>query len=131
MNRPDPEDLGFSNLPLCREPWENFYILRRGIMPCCYGFPIDTFAADCQEAWNSSKLQEIRSFLSKGKLSPYCMKCLSCPIVQRELAKRNAHSSDPGAPLVAPQRRPLFLRFINRALFGLPRRIHQALNKTR
>jgi hypothetical protein len=131
MNVADPDDLGFSNLPLCREPWENFYILRRGIMPCCYGSPIDVFTADYQEVWNSPKLQEIRSYLSKGKLSPFCLKRLSCPIVQRELAKRNAHSSDPGAPLVTPPRRPLFLRLINKALFGLPRRIYRALNKSR
>jgi len=100
-------------------------------MPCCYGFPIDVFTADGQEVWNSPKLQEIRSYLSKGKLSPFCLKCLSCPIVQRELAKKNAHSSDPGAPLVSPPRRPPFLRLINRALFGLPRRIYGALKKSR
>jgi hypothetical protein len=131
MNAADPDDLGFSNLPLCREPWESFYILRRGIMPCCYGNPIIAPMADYASAWNSPAAREIRGYLSRGKLSPYCLESLGCPIVQRELAKRNGHSSDPGALLVTPPRRPLFLRLINKALFGLPRRIYRALNKSR
>jgi hypothetical protein len=125
----DPEALGAEALPLCREPWTSFYILRRGVMPCCYGFPVDEFVVDYAKVWNSPKLQEIRSYLAKGKLSPYCLKCLSCPIVQRELAKKGGGSADPNAPVVVPPKRPLALRLINRALFRLPARIHRALKK--
>ena len=42
----DAEALGGANLPLCREPWMSFYILRRGVMPCCYGWPVDEFITD-------------------------------------------------------------------------------------
>lgn len=125
----DPEDLGGGNRPLCREPWMSFYILRRGVMPCCYGFPVDEFVTDYARVWNSPKLQEIRRYLAKGKLSPYCLQCLSCPIVQRELAKKNGASGDPDAPVVAPPRRPLVLRLINRALFGLPSKILKAFKR--
>jgi hypothetical protein len=125
----DPEALGAANLPLCREPWMSFYILRRGVMPCCYGPPVDEFITDYDRVWNSPKLQEIRSYLAKGKLSPYCLECLSCPIVQRELAKKNGEFYDPDAPLVVLPRHPLVLRLIDRALFRLPSRILRALKR--
>lgn len=125
----DPEALGGANLPLCREPWMSFYILRRGVMPCCYGFPVDEFITDYARVWNSPKLQEIRSYLAKGRLSPYCLKCLSCPIVQRELAKKDGKSGDPDAPVVVAPRRPLILRLINRALFRLPAKILRAIKR--
>jgi len=106
-----------SNLQLCREPWENFYILRRGILPCCYGNPIPYSMKQWVEAWNSLELQEIRRYLSRGKLSPYCLECLSCPIVQRHLAKRS----------FPPRSRPFLLRFLNRIFFRIPGKIYQAL----
>ena len=37
MTSGEPEDVGIERQFLCREPWENYYILRRGILPCCYG----------------------------------------------------------------------------------------------
>ncbi len=126
----DPEDLGGGNLPLCREPWMSFYILRRGVIPCCYGFPVDEFITDYGRVWNSPKFQEIRSYLAKGKLSPYCLQCLSCPIVQRELAKSDGRSGDPNAPVVVAPRRSPVLRFINRALFRLPSKIWRALGRS-
>jgi hypothetical protein len=125
----DPEALGGTNLPLCREPWMSFYILRRGVMPCCYGFPVDEFITDYARVWNSPKLQEIRSYLAQGRLSPYCLKCLSCPIVQRELAKKDGKAGDPNAPVVVPPRRPLLMRVINRALFRLPSKILGAFKR--
>jgi hypothetical protein len=125
----DPEALGAAKLPLCREPWMSFYILRRGVMPCCYGFPVDEFITDYGRVWNSPKLQEIRSYLAKGRLSPYCRECLSCPIVQRELRKKDARALDPNAPVVTPPRRALVLRIINRALFRLPSKILRALKR--
>lgn len=77
-------------LPLCREPWENYYILRRGIVPCCYGRDVIAPMSEWREAWNSPQLQEIRDFLSRGELSPYCLNSPSCPIVQRHLAETAA-----------------------------------------
>lgn len=67
----ETDDLGFANMPLCREPWESFYILRRGILPCCYGNPIIGAMPDYAEVWNSPELQDIRRHLSR-ELSPYC-----------------------------------------------------------
>lgn len=74
--------------PICREPWENYYILRRGILPCCYGHQqiakMDLF----EETWNSREIVEIRKYLREGRLSPYCLKSLSCPIVMRATEKK-------------------------------------------
>ena len=125
----DPEALGGENQPLCREPWMSFYILRRGVMPCCYGWPVDVFDADPDRVWNSPKLQEIRSYLAKGKLSPYCLECPGCPIVQRESRKKDGKAVDPSEPLFNPRRHALVLRIINRALFRLPSRILRALRR--
>ncbi|MHB8093624.1 MAG: SPASM domain-containing protein [Candidatus Aminicenantales bacterium] len=115
------DDLGFSKMPLCREPWESFYILRRGILPCCYGNPIIGAMPEYAEAWNSAKLQEIRSYLSRGELSPYCRESLGCPIVQRVLRKEE----EAGASVA--RRRPAALRFVNKMLFGLPGKIWRFL----
>jgi hypothetical protein len=121
----DPDDLGFSGLPLCLEPWESFYILRRGILPCCHGNPIIAPMTDWAAAWNSPQLQEIRSYLSRGKLSPYCLVSLGCPIVQRHLREKN---KDKGGDAVAPPKRSAAVLFINRIFFRIPgkivRRIH-------
>jgi hypothetical protein len=76
--------------PLCREPWENYYILRRGIIPCCYGRDVIAPMSEWRDAWNSPQLQEIRHYLSRGELSPYCLNSPSCPIVQRHLASTAA-----------------------------------------
>jgi len=115
-------DIGETGMPLCREPWENLYILRRGILPCCYGNPVGYSFPDYAEAWNSPEIQEIRRYLSQGKLSPYCMECLGCPIVQRYLAEH---------PLEDPalKQRPFLFRFINRLLFRIPSKIYQSLSK--
>lgn len=119
---PLENDIGETGMPLCREPWENLYILRRGILPCCYGNPVGYSFPDYAAAWNSPEIQEIRRYLSQGKLSPYCMECLGCPIVQRYLAEH---------PLESPamKHRPFALRLINRMLFRIPAKIHQSLKK--
>ena len=54
-------------LPLCREPWENFYILRRGILPCCYGGAVIGAMEDYAEVWNSPEIQEIRRVPQPGQ----------------------------------------------------------------
>jgi hypothetical protein len=88
-----------AGLPLCREPWENFYILRRGILPCCYGGAVIGEMADYAEVWNSPEIQEIRLHLSQGRLAPYCLKNPGCPIVQRILAAGPPAPESPPPPV--------------------------------
>ncbi len=118
--------------PLCREPWQSYYILRRGVLPCCYGYKPIAPMAEWSTAWNSPTLQEIRAHLAQGKLSPYCLLSLSCPIVQRQIGQ------DPEAAAASeklqeewaeacgrlPPKRPWILRVANRALGGAPGRIY-------
>ncbi len=112
-----------SQFPLCREPWQNYYILRRGILPCCYGHKAIAPMSEWRTAWNSPALQEIRSHLAQGQLSPYCLQSVSCPIVQRHLDnKRKA-----ALAAVMPSARPPLLRAVNRLLGGLPARIYYGL----
>ena len=123
----DPEeDLGFSKFPICREPWESYYILRRGILPCCYGNPILAPMAEWGKTWNSIQLQKIRRYLSRGKLSPYCLESLGCPIVQRHLAKQK--ESEQG---FSPPRRSPFLAFLNRLFFRIPGKMYRSLTRIR
>lgn len=109
-------------VPLCREPWEHYYILRRGIMPCCYGNPVLGTMSDWEKIWNSLQLQEIRNYLQQGKLSPYCLKSPSCPIVQRYFLGKNGI-------LPSYKKRPFILRLVNRMLFRIPGRIYQLIKK--
>lgn len=120
---PLPDDLGISQLPLCREPWESYYILRRGILPCCHGEKPIAPMSEWTSAWNSPALQEIRSYLSRGKLSPYCLGSLGCPIVQKYLEWKRRES-----PLasISPQMKPPFLRFLNRLFFRIPGKLYRA-----
>lgn len=119
---PIDEEIGETGMPLCREPWENLYILRRGILPCCYGNPIGFAFNEYAEAWNSPQIQEIRRHLSRGELSPYCMECLGCPIVQRYLAEHPEKES-----LYKPK--PYIFRLVNRIFFRIPSRIYNSLKK--
>ena len=113
-----------SGPPLCREPWESYYILRRGILPCCHGSQPIAPMFEWKTAWNSPQLQEIRLYLSQGKLSPYCLNSLSCPIVQRVLAEQKKKSR---LASLSPQQRAPFLRFLNRVLFRIPGRLYRVL----
>jgi hypothetical protein len=108
---------------LCTEPWQSYYILRRGILPCCHGEGAIAPMSEWKTAWNSPALQEMRSYLAQGKLSPYCLRSTGCPIVQRHLAAERDRALIPG---LAPSLRPPLLRAINRALGGLPARIYRA-----
>ncbi|MFC2163855.1 SPASM domain-containing protein [Acidobacteriota bacterium] len=116
------DEIGEIDMPLCREPWENLYILRRGILPCCYGNPIGYSFDEYAKAWNSPQIQEIRLYLSQGKLSPYCMECLGCPIVQRYLTEH---------PELGPQhkKKPFVLRLLNRLFFRIPAKLYQSVKK--
>ncbi|MBN1272406.1 MAG: hypothetical protein JXB26_09050 [Candidatus Aminicenantes bacterium] len=118
------ENLGIEGLPLCREPWESYYILRRGILPCCHGSRPIAPMSEWETAWNSPELQEIRDYLRRGKLSPYCMSSLSCPIVQKYLAQKRKKSR---FSFLDPTQRSPFFRFLNRIFFGLPAKIFRVL----
>jgi hypothetical protein len=127
---PGAEDAGSSGFPLCREPWENFYILRRGILPCCYGGAAIGQMADYAAVWNSPEIQEIRRYLSRGELSPYCLKNPGCPIVQRVLAQgghrdmendMTSHTElqSPAAPAAGAKSRFLFIWLVLASLLSL------------
>lgn len=85
-----PEEANLCKIPypICKEPWENYYILRRGILPCCYGHKQIAKMDSFQEGWNSEDIVEIRKYLREGKLSPYCLNSHSCPIVIRATEKK-------------------------------------------
>ncbi|MCJ7680772.1 MAG: hypothetical protein MUP70_08615 [Candidatus Aminicenantes bacterium] len=119
------DDLGFSDLPICTEPWESYYILRRGILPCCYGNPIVAPMSDWKDAWNCSEVQEIRRSLSRGELGPYCRESLGCPIVQRILMKEKEERVGQGTNLPAALLN--ILRLINRLFFHLPSKTYRRL----
>jgi hypothetical protein len=114
--------------PLCREPWQNYYILRRGILPCCYGHKAIAPMSEWPTAWNSPALQEIRSHLAQGQLSPYCLQSISCPIVQRHLEKKRREAT---LAALRPSVRPPLLRAVNRLLGRLPARIYQRVSAER
>lgn len=78
-----PESLGGEHQPACTEPWKSFYILRRGVFPCCYGgapiAPMDQY----RQAWNSPLVQDIRRELAHGRFHTYCLGSPACPIVRK------------------------------------------------
>lgn len=109
---------------LCREPWQSYYILRRGILPCCHGHAAIAPMSEWATAWNSAALQEIRGYLAKGTLSPYCLESLSCPVVQKYLEEQRRKAL---VPSLAPSTRPPLLRALNRLLGGIPAALYRRL----
>jgi sulfatase maturation enzyme AslB (radical SAM superfamily) len=79
--------LGEDREPLCVEPWQSLYVLRRGVYPCCYGVEPIAEMTDYREAWNSPRMQEIRTDLAAGRLHGYCARSTSCPIVRKAVAR--------------------------------------------
>lgn len=69
--------------PLCEEPWKSLYILRRGVLPCCYGGKPIASADDFREAWNGPLLQAIRRDLVAGRFHDYCLRSPACPVVRK------------------------------------------------
>ena len=109
------EDENEAHLPACLEPWRSLYILRRGILPCCYG---GTPIADMDghsEVWNSETLREIRSALAAGRFHKYCLDSPSCPIV-----RKNEHAGElPRSQALFLRARHIWHRF-DRLCFGVP-----------
>lgn len=94
-------DCSREGAPLCSEPWKTFYMLRRGIMPCCYGYrPLATWdqqgqrtlAEFLQDVFNGPELRHIRAELAAGRLPEYCRGCQNCPVTQRLEQGSAAHS---------------------------------------
>jgi MoaA/NifB/PqqE/SkfB family radical SAM enzyme len=75
--------LGMEKWPICTEPWKNLFILRRGVLPCSYGFQPIAEMDGFRGAWNSPLLQDIRRDLLQGKLHEYCLSSRSCPILRK------------------------------------------------
>ncbi len=75
--------LGAERRPACLEPWTSLYIMRRGILPCCYGWKAIAGMNEYREAWNSPLVQEIRSELLKGRFHDYCLHSVACPVVRK------------------------------------------------
>jgi hypothetical protein len=70
-------------LPPCTEPWTSLYILRRGVLPCCYGGKSIAPMTGYREAWNAPLMQEIRRDLAAGRFHRYCLDSEDCPIVRK------------------------------------------------
>jgi len=85
--------LGPDRMPACTEPWKSLYILRRGVLPCCYGGEPIAPMEQYREAWNSTKMQAIRRELVAGRFHDYCLRSTACPIVRKS---ENAHLLPPG-----------------------------------
>jgi len=82
--------------PICNEPWRTMYVLSRGIMPCCYATePLARWSEQgdrsleqfLRDVFNGSDYQEIRRELAAGRLSDYCQRTASCPIVKQRRAQ--------------------------------------------
>jgi MoaA/NifB/PqqE/SkfB family radical SAM enzyme len=118
--------LGREHEPACLEPWKSLYILRRGVLPCCYGAAPVAPMDDYRAVWNSPKMQAIRAALLRGKLHSYCLESTSCPIVRKAQQTRR---------LPLHQRAMLRGRHlwnpVNRAFGGWPNRfVYHPLKRT-
>jgi MoaA/NifB/PqqE/SkfB family radical SAM enzyme len=116
------ESLGGEHQPACLEPWKSLYILRRGVMPCCYGHGPIAPMEDYRTAWNSPIMQSIRGELLEGRFHDYCLRSAACPIVRKHQEAQ-----------ALPQRQHWHLKarewgnWIDRRLGGVPRRIWRPL----
>ncbi|MCG6964655.1 MAG: hypothetical protein LJE95_15485, partial [Acidobacteria bacterium] len=118
--------LGAERWPVCTEPWRNLYILRRGIMPCCYGGQPLADMDGFREAWNGPTLQAIRAELAEGRFHSYCLRTPSCPIVRKD-------EGAGGLPLAQAARRSVYRlwRRLNRITGGVPRKVVRWLRPAR
>ena len=80
--------LGRERLPVCTEPWTSLYILRRGVLPCCFGGKSIAPMTGYREAWNAPLMQDIRRDLTAGRFHRYCLDSEGCPIVRKSSEAR-------------------------------------------
>jgi MoaA/NifB/PqqE/SkfB family radical SAM enzyme len=114
-SEPELPSLGEDQVPMCTEPWKSLYILRRGILPCCYGSARAGQMDEYRESWNSQLFQDLRRELAAGRFHYYCLDSQACPLV------RKAEAADR-----LPKSQVFFMRFwtkwywLDRRLWGLP-----------
>ena len=94
--------LGGGSAPACLEPWKSLYILRRGVLPCCYGSEPVAPMEGYREAWNSPLLQDIRGQLLQGRFHEYCLRSPACPIV-RQAGERARPAGVAGVQAARPE----------------------------
>ena len=98
---PDEDDgaLGEGRTPACLEPWKSLYVLRRGVLPCCYGARPVAAMGEYREAWNGPLLQDVRRHIARGEFHAYCLGSQSCPIVRKNRHAPDAYAAAPGPRL--------------------------------
>ena len=118
------ETLGEEKMPACLEPWKSLYILRRGVLPCCYGHKPLAAMGKYRDIWNAPILKDIRRHIARGEFHSYCVESQSCPIVRKARHAGNLPESHTGGRLREPMRvattRKLksTLKAADKALFG-------------
>jgi MoaA/NifB/PqqE/SkfB family radical SAM enzyme len=116
--------LGGERLPACLEPWKSLYILRRGVLPCCYGGRPIAPMEGYRDAWNSPLMQDIRGELLAGRFHDYCLASPACPIVRKSA---EAHA------LPARQEARLRVRAVwarlDKRLGGMPGRVWRPIKR--
>lgn len=116
----EAESLGEEQLPACMEPWTSLYILRRGVLPCCYGgHPVAEMEGH-GAAWNSEIVQEIRSELAQGRFHVYCLRSPSCPIVRKD-----SHAGALPRSQAVYLRGREFMQKLDRHFFGIPGKVYR------
>ena len=79
--------------PICNEPWQTIYVLKRGIVPCCFSrTPLATWKRRgnrpliqfVEEFRNGDLMREIREALAVGEFHEMCRNSRDCPIVKRK-----------------------------------------------
>jgi len=110
--------LGEERIPLCIEPWKSLYILRRGVLPCCYGAAPLAPMEEYRETWNSPTLQAIRRDLAEGHFHNYCLSSEACPIVRKAAEQQDLDGSE--RTVLAAE---AVWRKIDRLGFGVPGRL--------
>jgi pyruvate-formate lyase-activating enzyme len=101
---PAPEPVPAGKKPICTEPWNGLYILRRGTLPCCYGGGAIAPMGDFKEAWNGPLMLELRKELAAGRFHKYCFDSPDCPLVRKNEA---AHEVRGGQRALLLSRRAL------------------------
>lgn len=110
--------------PICTEPWNGLYILRRGTLPCCYGGGAIAPMGDFKEAWNGPLMLELRKELAAGRFHKYCFDSPDCPLVRKNEA---AHEVRGGQRALLVSRRALDR--LKRAGYGAPGRAYRWAKK--